>query len=206
MPKLFSELIEIIHANDIVVKNAEVSDMILQFDDDARNPPLSICLRSPTLLASISRIYSSITEISGILSTPPACLPNRGLLTAKRSIGISERIHLHLSGLIEETSRKKNVSLEELALQTRINLKIFHQITVERDIPLLFSLLQILVRLDVDVVDFFRRVETSLEKRAPPPYFGKTIEVSSKYKQMGDIEKYTANVYGEVIRGTKEIF
>ena len=120
---------------------------------------------------------------------PSGIVANKKSLTHEEKYKISERIHLHLSGLIDQILRKKNITLEELALKTGIKLEVFQRITIERGVPRLRSLLEILVRLDADAVVFFRHVETSLEKRAPPPYFGKTIKVSLNFEKIREIEK-----------------
>ena len=204
LSKLFSELIEIIHANGIVMKNDEVGDMILQLDDDARNPPI-------INLFEVANVFGvNVSDLFKHYGNLVSSIDPSGIITAKESLGpekryrISERIHLHFSGLIEETLREKNLTLEELAYKTSIKLEVFQHM-INKGIPRLHSLLQILVRLDADVVDFFKRVESGLEQKGLPRYFGNRPK-SLASREVTDPEKRAIGIYVQMKRELKEIF
>ena len=207
LPKLFSELIEIVHDNRIVIKNAKVKDIILQFDDDARTPRIINLFEVANAFGvNVSDLFKHYGNLMRFID-PSGIVTKKKSLTPEKKYRISERIHLHLSGLIEETLRKKNLTLEKLALQTGIKLEIFHLITVETGLPRLHSLLQILLRLDADVVDFFRRVEVNLEEAPLPRYFKKnSVSTHTGHKRSVELENRTMALADAIDGELNEIF
>ena len=205
LSKLFNEFVEIIRINKIKIKNQKIKDIFLQWGDDARNPHVVNLFEVAGIFGvSVSDLFKHYGNLVNFVDPSGIVAKNRPL-TAEKQYRISERIHLHLSGLVSEILREKNIPLEKLAFQTGIKLEVFQRITIERGVPRLRSLLEILVRLDADVVDFFKRVEASLEQGKLPPYFARTAKASFKFGKMEEIEKQAANIYDEINRETKEI-
>ncbi len=205
LSKLFGELIDIVQADRIVIENDEVSDIIFQFSDDARNPRIINLFEVANFFGvSVSDLFKHYGSLEVFIDSS-GIIASKESFTSEKKYRISERIHLHLSGLIDETLRKKNLTLKELALQTSIKQEVFHHIAMKKGIPRSHSLLQILVRLDADVVDFFKSVEAGLEQKSFPGYF-KNRPKSLESKELTRAEKYAVDVYGQMKRELKEIF
>ncbi len=206
LPKLYSELIEIVRINKIKIENEEVKKILLQWDNDARNPRIVNLFKIANFFGvSVSDLFKHYGKLGDFID-PASVVNQKKLLTPEKEGRISERIHLHLSGLINETLLKKNLTLKKLAFQTGIKIAVFDHITIKARLPRLPSLLHILVRLDADVVDFFRRVESSLEQEQLPRYFRKNAGSShTQHERSLELEEYTVKLIDTIRRGIKEI-
>ncbi len=209
LPNLFRELIDIVQVNKIKIRNTKAEDIILQWDDDARNPHVVNLFEVANVFdVNVSDLFKHYGNLESFID-PLKVATTKSPLTPKKRYRITERIHLHLSGLISETLLKKKITLKELAFQTNIKFEDFHRITIHKGIPRLFSLLQILVRLDADVVDFFRRIDTGSRELPFPRNFSiksKKVPISRKIGKGRVIENYSIGVYDEINRELKEIF
>ncbi len=206
LSKIFSELIGIIHDNEFVITDAEVRDILLQWGEQARNPKV-------TDLFEVSNIFgvkvADLFEHAGNLKNhiPPSnILTDKLPLTLVKKRKILERVHLHLVGMISDTLLKRNISLEQLARESGITSELFHLIVAKIQLPRLPLILQILVRLDIDVVSFFKYVETGLGQGPLKPYLLGTSRLIHVSKKEGEIEKNSTDLFNRINGELEEIF
>ena len=205
LPKLFSEFIEIIRINGIKIKKEKIRDIFLQWGDDARNPHIVNLFEVSNIFGvSVSDLFKHYGNLRDFVD-PSGIIAKKRPLTPEEEYIIYERIHLHLSGLIEEVLHEKNLSLKELALETRIRPVVFDDIVFNAKLPRLPFLLQILVRLDANIVNFFSRVEAGLESASSVP-FKKIYKSSYKSRRNRSIEKRIVTFYETINRELEQIF
>ena len=206
LSKLFSELIDIVHTNAIKIKNAKARDIILQMGGDARNPRVMNLFEVANVFGvNVSDLFKHYGNLWDFID-PSGIVADKRPLNSRKKRRISERIHLHLSGLIDETLREQDLGLKELAFQTRIKPEVFEFITVKTGLPRLPFLLQILVRLDADVTGFFKRIEASLEEVPLPARFKNASRRPFRSKKGLRAGERAAVLYETINSELKEIF
>ena len=92
--------------------------------------------------------------------------------------------------------------MEELAFEIKIEEELLRRITINAGLPRLPLFLQILVRLDADVVGFFRRVELGLKKTPLPRYFNDKPRRLPLRQKLG---RRAMDFLGKIDREIKEI-
>ena len=208
LPKLFAELIDIVHSNRVKIKNKKFNDIILQFDDDARNPHAFNLFELKNVVGvKVSDLFKHYGNLWDFID-PSGIIANKKPLTLEERYRISERIHLHLSGLIYQILREKNLSLEALAFQIRIGPEVFDDIIFNAKLPRLPLLLQILVRLDADVVVFFKNIEDGLEDVPLSAHLKKTSRPSFRSSKVRgrSARRRAAVLYATINSELEEIF
>ncbi len=197
LSKIYDEVLSIIRDNQIYITNNKVRDILLQWDKNARKPRIMRLFEVANILGvKVSDLFAHAGNLKAHI-IPSQIGANGPDLTLEKERQIFERTHLFLSGLINHYLLKKNLSLEGLAQQTGIGLEVFHSILKGMDLPFLSSFLSMLVKLDVDMVIFFKNVEEGVQK---PKHFGpvKTFDDQSYPWNRGEIEEDTKKLFIQI--------
>ncbi len=202
---LFEELVGIVDREKIVISNTKVRDIIFSWSSETKNPRVVDMFEVAKVFGmNVSDLLKHSGNLGDIID-PSKIVVDAPSFTSKEEHEIFDRVHLHLSGLINEILHQKNLTLEKLSLQTRIDSKLFHGIVNDMKLPHFPLLLQTLVRLNIDVVAFFKNVEIGLKPKTPPPYFKKNKSTPQFQKRRGDIERNAVNLFKEINRETANI-
>ena len=203
LPKMFEELADIAEINDITITNVEVRKILFHWSS----------VRSPGVvdLFEVAGIFgvkaSDLFQYTGNLRehvNPAGIVKDRPLFTHEERRRILQAASLHLSGLINKVAHKRNLSLKKLAFQLELPSQYFHDIAFGIALPRLNWLLQTLVRLDADVVSFFKNIETNL-KQSEISRPVKTVNRAVLWDQ-GEIKDFVEDVSIKIDRDLKKIF
>ena len=204
LSKALEELADIAKINHITITNVEVKNVFFRWDDDRKSPRIPDFFEVANVFGiKVSDFFQYADNLRDNID-PSKIIGDKPPLSKEHKHRIFQATSLHLSGLIGEILQKRNLSPEKLALETGISPQVFHGITVDKGLPRLNPLLQILPRLDADVVDFFRRVEIHLEQ-AQTFHFKKTEARIVPWDQ-GEIEDFSRDIFDKIHSDLARIF
>ncbi len=192
LPHMFGELHRLVYKNRATVTNVEVNDLMLQRNDDGQTPRVvGLFEVAKTFDIQVAHLFEHVGNLESHINF--SRLAQKLPFDKKQRDYIFERVRFSLSNVIDETLKTRDISLGVLALQTGINAKIFHAVMDSKGLPRLRLLLKILIELNVDVIDFFKRVETGLDLESV---------ISSDFSEsMGELVSQIDYQLEEILRG-----
>ncbi len=203
LSKLFDEFIEIALVNKISFNNEKISHIVFQWDDDSRNLHIIDLFEVSNIFGvKVSDFFEHADNLKDHIA--PFGISTEGkMLSPEKKKKILEQVHLHLSGLINNELRKKNVSLDKLAFQKGITPRVLRDIVVGMKLPRLPLLLKILGRMDANIVDFFKFIETGLNPKPVARLFKKVKK--PHLRRIGQIEAHTSQLLDKINAQLKDI-
>ena len=166
---LFGELKDIIYTNRITITNSDINYMLTQQGHEARNPRTSEMFE----IGSVFGIkVSDLLQYAGSLKNhidPSNIKVEESFFTEKKKRQVFEWVHFYLSDSITGILRERDISMEELSEKTGREVRFFRGIVDGMALPRFPLLVETLVKLNVDVVKFFKRVEGHLENEGSFP-------------------------------------
>ena len=162
LPDMFGEIHSLVYRNRATVNNVEVNDILLQRNDKGRNPGVVDLFEvARTFEIQVSGLFEHVGNLESHIDVSK--IAQRRPFSREQRMHILVRVNFLLSDLIDETLSTRDISLEKLALQTGINVRVFHAVMDGKGLPRLHIFLKMLIELDANVVDFFKRAETGLD-------------------------------------------
>ena len=160
----FEELKDIIYANKIIITNNEINYILNQQGYEARNPITSEVFEIGSVFGiKISDLLKYTGNLKNHIDLSNVKV-EESLFTLEKKRQVFKWAHFYLSDSITDILHKKNISMEKLSDKTGIEARFFRGIVNGMALPRFPLLLETLVKLDVDVVKFFKRVEENLEQ------------------------------------------
>ncbi len=200
---LFLELQEAIYVNKITLEDRQMRTVIYQWDTRNKNPSIVIMVNIGRFFGvNISFLLEHVGRLKDQIDLSKVN-KERFLSQEERNL-VLKTIHQQLLGHIDSALQKDRLTKEDLASRLNIPRELLRKISEERGVPRLLTLVNILEKLDIDVILFFKQIEIVWHSGGQSKTIDLTRETSLIQKQRQrktipvDLKKQLLTLNGDI--------